>query len=141
MGSPLAPILANLFMESFEMKLMKKYPQTKFWVRFVDDIFALHCLTERGFLKFLNDINSINPKIQITVEREIEGKLHFLDVLVERKKQSFIYVYRKPTFCPRYIVGKSSHPLSQKLAFLHSGIERIFQLGVDDQKQLDELKF
>ena len=38
MGSPLSPVLATLFMEEFEEKVIAEAPHTpKFWGRYVDD--------------------------------------------------------------------------------------------------------
>ena len=43
MGSPLGPVLANLFMGHFEGKWLENYKQDKpsFYNRFVDDIFCI----------------------------------------------------------------------------------------------------
>ena len=42
MGSPLACILANIFMECFESELLSLFPlQPAIWLRYVDDIFII----------------------------------------------------------------------------------------------------
>ena len=42
MGSPLSPIIANLFMENFEQKsLNSANPKPEWWSRFVDDTFLI----------------------------------------------------------------------------------------------------
>ena len=42
MGSPLSPILANIFMETLEDSFLQTLPTTiKIWKRYVDDIFAI----------------------------------------------------------------------------------------------------
>ena len=43
MGSPLAPTLANIFMNHFEKQHMEEMRKlgVKFWVRYVDDTFVL----------------------------------------------------------------------------------------------------
>ena len=42
MGSPLAPVLANIFMDFRESKWLNEYNlnNTKFYLRFIDDLLA-----------------------------------------------------------------------------------------------------
>lgn len=142
MGSPLAPFLANLFMEDFEEKLLKKFPGMNFWTRYVDDVFASHNLSERLLDKFLKNINSINKRIQFTIEPEMNKQLPFLDMLIIRTETGFkIDVYRKPTFCKRFIPEESYHPKQQKLSFLYSSIYRIFECALDEEAKERELVF
>ena len=62
MGSPLACILANIFMEFFEEELVKLFPaQPAFWCRFVDDIF---CIWPHGMDDFQAILNSLNEFIR-----------------------------------------------------------------------------
>ena len=43
MGSPLSPIVANLYMENLEQKALSTAPNPlRFWCRFVDDTFVIH---------------------------------------------------------------------------------------------------
>ncbi len=111
-------------------------------MRFVDDIFILHNLTNRGLDNLVKTLNLIHTKIQFTLEVENQGQLPFLDVLVEHKQNVFQFdIYRKPTFCLRYVDGLSAHPISQKLAFIHSSIQRIFCFQLDEEKTVKELNF
>ena len=42
MGSTVSPVIADLFMEDFEMKTFNKYSKTpRLWERFIDDILAI----------------------------------------------------------------------------------------------------
>ena len=41
MGSPLSPVVANLYMEAFEKTLEAALWKPAFWVRYVDDVFAI----------------------------------------------------------------------------------------------------
>ena len=67
MGSPVSPIVVNLYMEYLEQKA-PKYCSThpRFWHRFVDDTFVIH--KEFNKQGFLQHINSVDPAIKFTVE-------------------------------------------------------------------------
>jgi hypothetical protein len=43
MGSPLSPVLADLYMEKMETNIKDQYTgnHIRFWKRYVDDIFAI----------------------------------------------------------------------------------------------------
>ena len=102
MGSPLAPVHANLFMRYHEKNWLDNYSSSQLQVllyrRYVDDTFCLFD-NEEDALMFLNYINARQPSIRFTIEREIEKKLSFLDVLLDNSHPSIaISVYRKKTF-------------------------------------------
>ena len=74
MGSPLAPVLANLFMGHNERDWIENYKGC------VDDTFCVF-ERERDAVSFSNYINSQHPNIRFTMEKEVDNKLAFLDVL------------------------------------------------------------
>ena len=82
MGSPLGPVLANVFVGYCESRIDKiKWPQL--YVRFVDDSFTYfesRCDSEA----FLDELNDVHPALRFTCEHEDCNKLSFLDVLVEK---------------------------------------------------------
>ena len=53
MGSPLAPVLANIFMDSYESKWLNEYnlSKPKFYLRYADEIVAAFD-TEQNSLNF-----------------------------------------------------------------------------------------
>ena len=65
-GSPVSPIIANLYMEYLEQKALSSAPTPSFWHRFVDDTFVIH--KEVNKQDFLQHINSVDPTIGFTVE-------------------------------------------------------------------------
>ena len=88
MGSPLSPILANLFMEEFEEEAIDT-TRTKpaLWLRYVDDTFVLWRHGKDKLKPFLTHLNSRRPSITFTMEIEEEGRLPFLDTEVVRNKE------------------------------------------------------
>ena len=81
MGSPLAPVLANLFMGHHEKDWLQKYkgPEVRFYRRYVDDTFCLFN-NDNDASQFFDFINSQHTNIKFTMEKEENHKLPFLDV-------------------------------------------------------------
>ena len=80
MGSPLSPIVANIYMETFEVEAIRSAPSPpKFWKRYVDDNFTI--LESSKKEEFLIHLNSIDQQIQFTAEESREdGAMPFLDI-------------------------------------------------------------
>ena len=116
MGSPLSPVVANFFMERFENHVLDTAPfKPKVWYRYVDDTFVVWSHGDEELDRFLQYINKQNKNIQFTLEKESQGKLPFLDVLVIRKGHQLEHtVYRKPTHTDRYLNKYSNHHPCQK---------------------------
>ena len=98
MGLPLSPVLANIYMEYFEeMTLGSTSLKPSIRLRYVDDTFILWPHQEDVQI-LLDHVNSIQPYIQFTMEKEQDNKLPFFDVLVTLTEQGFrSSVYGKPT--------------------------------------------
>ena len=129
MGSPVSVTIANLVMEDAkERALATVETPPRFWKRYVDDTST--ALPSQRINEFLDHLNSMEPSIQLTVEVESNGRLPFLDVLLEREEDGSISttVYRKPTHTDRYLDFSSHHPLAHKIAVvktLHGRAEAI----------------
>ena len=111
MGSPLSPLLANLYMEYFETILLPPIkPPNMVWYRYVDDIFSYWDEKWGNFNDFLARLNSLVPSIKFKCEWEKDDCLPFLDILIMRKHNRYVFtVYRKPTFSISYIHFLSYH--------------------------------
>ena len=119
MGSPVSPIVANLYMEYLEQKALSTAP--KFWCRYVDDTFVIH--KEGNKQGFLQHINSVDPAIRFTVEDNKEdGSIPFLDTIVKPEVDGSlsITVYRKPTQTDQYLQWDSHHHLSAKFSVIQT---------------------
>ena len=117
MGSPLACILANIFMECLESELLTLFPlQPAIWLRYVDDIFIVWPHGMEHFQSFLDGLNQLIPAIKFSTEWESINEntgiatLPFLDIQVHRSLQGVSFsVYRKPTHSQVYIHYFSHH--------------------------------
>ncbi len=112
MGSPVSPIVANVFMEDFEQRAISSSPvQPAFWGRYVDDTLVI--INTADIDTFTAHINQVHPSIKFTIEREDQGTLPMLDVLTTRKEDGSLdfSVYRKPTHTDQYLAFDSNHPL------------------------------
>ena len=79
MGSPLGPLLANIFMTLLEEEVIPKLtPCLCNWKRYVDDTLAYVNPAKVDFI--LTKLNSYHPNIQFTFELEKNKQITFLDV-------------------------------------------------------------
>ena len=122
MLSPISPIVANLFMEDFEVKAIQtaKNPP-KMWKRYIDDTCVI--LSSASKDEFFHHINSIDPRIQFTSEEsKPDGSIPFLDCLVIPQADGSIMttVYRKPTHTDMYLHWDSYHHLSAKYSVINT---------------------
>ena len=111
MGSPISPVVANLYMEDFEMRAINTLPQPPLmWKRFVDDTFVIIKAAQKQ--SFLDHINSIDHNIQFTAEEpRPDGSMPFLDILITPCEDGSLAttVFRKPyTYRLVYAVGQPS---------------------------------
>ena len=100
MGSPISPIVVNLFMEDFETKeLASTQCLPKKWKRFVDDTCVVWPHGREKMDLFLNHLNSQSDSIKFTMEVEVNVCLPFLGILLSRMNDGFVshQVFRKKT--------------------------------------------
>ena len=122
MGSPVSPIVANLYMEYLEQKALSTAPHApRFWHRFVDDTFVIH--KEGNKQGFPQHINSVDPAIKFTVEDNKEDcSIPFLATMVKPEENGSlsITVYRKPTHTDQYLQWDSHHNLFAKFSVINT---------------------
>ena len=83
MGSPEAPVLANLFIGYHEQLWLENYDETSvlFYHRYVNDTFCVFH-NEHDAILFIDYLNRQHVNIKFTFEKEKNGRLPFLDVSV-----------------------------------------------------------
>ena len=116
MGSPISPIVANLFMEDFEVQAIVTSPSPPvLWKRYVDDTFTI--IQKQRKYSFLEHLNTINPSIKFTSEEtRPDEAMPFLDILITPMDDGRLQtsVYRKPTHTNLYLQWDSHHTIPSK---------------------------
>ena len=142
MGSPVSPVIANIYMEYFESLAILSSPTLiKWWFRYVDDV---HSATRKGHVNNLQEhLNSIDLHIKFTIELTGTYGLSFLDTLTKPTPTSIeSTVYKKPTHTDRYLYYISNHHISAKLSVIHTIIHRAKQVCPTPEflaKEMDHL--
>ena len=68
MGSPLSPVISNLYMEYFETVIIKDVkPKDMIWMRYVDDILTYWDNSWGDFNEFFIRLNNLVPSIKFKV--------------------------------------------------------------------------
>ena len=128
MGSPLGPILSNIFVGYFEKYKLRPAIEslTVSYQRYVDDTFII-VKSSNDAQRLLSVFNSVHPNLQFTCEPEtIDGTISFLDVLVSRNSDSTAVtsVYRKPTWSGLYTNFFSFVPVKYKSGLVRTLFDR-----------------
>ena len=124
MGSPLGPILANIFVGFQESKLFSKVKPPTMYCRYVDDCFAIFD-NQTDCDSFYKSLNNSHPSLQYTCEKEQDGELPFLDVKVIRNNLTLeTMVYRKPTFSGDYVKWDSFCGKKRKINLIKTLVHR-----------------
>lgn len=110
MGSPLSPIVANLYTKDFEKRVLLPSPcKPRLRVRYIDDVFAVRPHKD----KFHLHLNKQHPSIQYAMEEEGNNQIAFLDVLMDRMDttNTLASLFRKKMHTDHYLdFGSHHHP-------------------------------
>ena len=132
MGLPLGPTFANVFMCFHEKVWLSSCPAEfapVFYRRYVDDCFILFKDRTHADL-FLNFLNNKHRCIKFTMEKETNGSLPFLDVLVRKEDGRLeTSVYRKPSFSGLGTSFFSSVSKALKFSAISSAIFRAYHIS------------
>ena len=104
MGSPLSPIEANLYMETFEREaLASAVTAPRLWLRYEVETFVIWTHVGDKLEEFQHHLSQRHPQMKFTKEMEKDNRISFFYILVEIKSGTFTTaVYRKPTHTDLY---------------------------------------
>ena len=112
MGSPVSPVVANLYMEFLEQQSITTAPiscRPRLWKRYVDDI--LDIVNKDQVDNLTDNLNQTDPRdsIKFTYEKESNNSIPFLDTLIVCKPDGSVkrLVYRKATHTDQYLITPS----------------------------------
>jgi len=134
MGSPISPIIADIVLQDLENKALEKLKFTPcFYLRYVDDIVLT--LPSLEYNHTLNIFNSFHPRLQFTMETEINGVLNFLDLtLILTNNYIKFDWFHKDTFSGRYLNFHSNHPICHKKGTIIGLVDRAILSNISPKK-------
>ena len=144
MGSPLGPTFANIFMSHLEEEFFNQCPshfKPIFYRRYVDHTFLLFTDESHAQL-FLEFVNAFHPNIKFTTEKEQNGQISFLDILVSRSENRFVTsIFRKETFTGLGLNFFSHCSMLFKINSCKTLIHRAFSLCSNWMSFHEEIRF
>ena len=129
MGSPVSPVVANLYMEFLEQRAIATAPihcRPRLWKRYVDDV--LEIVRKDQVDNLTTHLNQTDPtdSRKFTYEKEQDCCIPFLDTLIVRKPDGSVklLIYRKATHTDQYLNFSSHHPIHHKLGVGRTLLDR-----------------
>jgi hypothetical protein len=127
-GSPLAPSVANLFMHSLEIDVIRKWDSLiLLYRRYIDDLFILFKGSEQDLNKFIEDMNNLHNNIRLTWKVD-QNQAEFLDLVIFKgprwPNQVDYRIHQKALNSYLYLPWTSFHPMASKLSFITAELLR-----------------
>ena len=138
-------------MDEFECKaseiaITQHVPTPKLHLRYVDDCLEIHKNNDTDLQDYLAFLNGIHKNITFTFEKEINGCLPFLDVLLTREANTGhirTSVFRKPTHTDAYVNQRSNQSIRVKKGIIKGQLiraRRICKDPVSWQKEYEHIE-
>ena len=129
MGSPLGPLLANVFMSHIENQLEQMSMIPSFYRNYVDDTLVSMPNTESA-TDFLQVLNNVHPSLSFTMELEHVGSIPFLGTVLTRCDDTLTTeVYRNPTDTGLLLHFQSHVDSRYKKGLVNTMVNRAYRLS------------
>ena len=140
-GSPLGPVLANIIMTKLESTTVKELVDkslVKLYMRYVDDTLLL--VKDKDINYIHKCLNSFDKSIKFTVDTFPDGKVHFLDIKVDKNHTD---IYYKDTHTGQCTSFHSQTPWHLKTAWIKALFHRANKICSSKQafqQQINHIK-
>jgi hypothetical protein len=141
-GAPASAILAEIFIQHLEhtkiIDTLKKHYIIDYY-RYVDDILIGYNTQLTDIQDTLAEFNTLHPKIQFTMETEIDNKINYLDLTIINKHDQLAFdIYRKPATTDLIIRNDSCHPYEHKRSAINFLVNRMNKYPVTEETKYKE---
>ena len=128
MGSPIAPLLADVCMNWVLNQIPSNITQPSILIRYVDDLFCT--FSNRNQLdNYFQSISNIHPNITFSKELETNNHLAYLDISINTSNGKFeTSVFRKKTNTGLYTKWNSLCPLKYKRNLVRCPLSRAYKI-------------
>lgn len=146
MGSPLSPLLADIYMDDFESKFIMNNNNFSnniiYYYRYVDDILVLWNNDQDNLNSFVDYLNSCHTKIKFTLEKQNNNNsINFLDITITNLNNKHTFdIFRKTSHTGVVLHNSSEYPYSHKMAAFHSYINRALNIPLLPESYNREIK-
>ena len=125
----LSPLVPNDYSCRDTFSFVSQFYLLKFYLRYVDDILAAFD-KEQDSLNFLNVLNKRHPNIKLTIEKQINHSIAFLDVFISgiNNQNLALQTYHKSTYIGLLLNFKSFTSFSYKISLIKCLIDRSFKI-------------
>ena len=128
MGSPLGPLMANVFMCHLEEKFACDGMVPSLYKRYVDDTLATMPNTDAA-ADFLTTLNGLHPSLKFTMELPIDHMIPFIGMeIIKNGIELETRVYRKPTNTGLLVHFQSHVDKRYKTGLLKTMLHRAYAL-------------
>lgn len=141
MGCPISPGVAKIVVHCLEQEWIKikNYHKITYKVRYMDDYLGKWIGAEDELDVLVSDINKSDEKLKFTIEKEVNGRINFLDASIVRGENSIIFsAFEKECSSSVYLPGDSYQDTGIKRAAVIGETIRLKKFS--DKFEEDQLK-